>query len=60
MKIRLEDEADEELIQATVYLSEKSPNLAEDFLAAIAAARTQLQQFPQSGQKRSARAPAGC
>ena len=51
MKFRLEDEANEELIQATAYLGKKSPNLAEDFLATITAARTQLLQFPHSGQK---------
>ena len=57
MNFRLEREAAQELSEATAFLGEKSAVLAEDFLTAISAARTQLLQFPQSGQKigRSAR-----
>jgi len=49
MKIRVEPEAEIEILEATRYLATKSAVAADNFLDDIIEARTRLLQFPRSG-----------
>ena len=49
MKIRVEPEAELEILEATRYLDEKSAVAAGEFLDDILEAKARLLQFPRSG-----------